>query len=415
MPRVHAESVRHGLAVRTDDATSQPWIDRLHLRGYRTDAAKAPEPTTLVWTLPMCRSRWPWCSGPPAQATRTDEDVTMLHRTPLAIVLGTLLLTGCTQSEAAFSAGATAIAADYRHACIVRDNRTVACWGDNRTAQLGDGTTDDSFDDLRTVTDIYDVRELTVGEDFSCAVAQRAEVRCWGLNLLGQVGNGQILAIAGPTTPVPEVTGSIGLAAGRNHTCAVAADGRVRCWGANDSGQLGDGSRADRVSPVEVVDIDNAVSLSAGAGFTCALLEDGEVTCWGLNSVGQLGVGDREDRSEPSTVSDLDRVVAIDSQLASTCAVRNDGSVWCWGSDYHSGEPSTAVPRRVDGISGAKVVTVGEQRSCGLTQSGILCWNHGSSAVPAPTDSTDVVDLALFGPSLCTVSRAGEVTCRPPG
>ena len=223
--------------------------------------------------------------------------MTLLHRTPLAIVLGTLLLVGCTRIDVSFDAGATAIAADYRHACVLRADRTVACWGDNRTAQLGDGTTVNSPDELRTVEGIEDVSVLSVGEDFSCAVAQRAEVRCWGLNYQGQLGDGRTLTIGGPVTAVPEVTGSVGLATGRSHTCAVAADGRVRCWGANDSGQLGDGSRTTQLVPVPTKGAEDTVALSAGAGFSCALSSGGTASCWGLNSVGQLGTGDRVDRT----------------------------------------------------------------------------------------------------------------------
>jgi len=344
--------------------------------------------------------------------------VTLLHRTPLAIVLGTLLLVGCNRIDVSFDAGATAIAADYRHACVLRVDRTVACWGDNRTAQLGDGTTENSFDELRTVDGISDVQLLSVGEDFSCAVAQRAEVRCWGLDYQGQLGDGRTLTIGGPTTAVPEVTGAVGLSTGRSHACAVAADGQVRCWGANDSGQLGDGSRTTRLVPARTKGAADTVALSAGAGFSCALSVRGTVGCWGLNSVGQLGTGDRVDRTEPVAVTGLDRVTAIDSQLATTCAVRDDGSVWCWGAqvDAPLGRPPTIRPPTaapIDGVRGATAVAVGETASCALTGEGIVCWGPRSPARVEQSDVDDVVDLDIVGSSLCTVALRGAVDCRP--
>jgi alpha-tubulin suppressor-like RCC1 family protein len=337
----------------------------------------------------------------------------MLHRTPLVIVLAAMLVTGCTRFDVTLDAEATAIAADYRHACVIRTDRTVACWGDNRTAQLGDGTTDNSFDELRPVAGIDDVRELAVGEDFSCAVARDAEVRCWGLDYQGQLGDGRTLTIGGPTTPVPGVTGSVELAAGRSHACALAADGQVRCWGANDSGQLGDGSRTTRLAPVRASTVDDVVALSAGAGFTCALSSAGTVSCWGLNSVGQLGTGDRVDRTEPAIVTGLDRVTSIDSQVATTCAVRDDGSVWCWGAQVDALEDRPPTATQVAGISGATAIAVGEGSSCALNGTGIVCWGGRSPVHIETTEVDDLVDLGIVGSSLCTVARSGVVACRP--
>jgi alpha-tubulin suppressor-like RCC1 family protein len=92
-------------------------------------------------------------------------------------------------------------------------------------------------------------------------------------------------------TPVAGVDGALAVVAGGAHTCAIAADRRVLCWGANEHGQLGDGGTADRGTPVAVAGITDARALAAGGAHTCALRGDGTLSCWGDDSTGQLGDG----------------------------------------------------------------------------------------------------------------------------
>lgn len=84
-------------------------------------------------------------------------------------------------------------------------------------------------------------------------------------------------------------------------TCAALADGRVQCWGLNDVGQLGNGSDVSTNSPVEV-DIQNVVSVTAGSNYTCAIQTNGSAWCWGFNSSGQLGDGSLNGSNVPVPV-----------------------------------------------------------------------------------------------------------------
>jgi alpha-tubulin suppressor-like RCC1 family protein len=102
------------------------------------------------------------------------------------------------------------------------------------------------------------------------------------------------------------LTGVTALEAGDFHTCAVLTGGTVKCWGANFSGQVGDGSiDVGRLSPVVVPGLAGVSKVAAGAAHSCALLGGGTVRCWGSNSEGQLGDGFASYRLSPGRVLGL--------------------------------------------------------------------------------------------------------------
>jgi len=203
--------------------------------------------------------------------------------------------------------GATAIEADVLRTCAVVSSG-VTCWG----AAIGRTTT--TF--LGTVT------AVAVGSSHTCALVSHGipgldgAVWCWGRNVEGQLGD---LSTTDSTSPRGvsgfSRTGSLGRAiavtAGGNHSCAIAADGRAYCWGANDAGQLGVGpAGANRTQPTQVGSLANVSVLEAGGRHTCAIttLAGGSASarslyCWGEGSAGELGNGTTSDRSDPVLVT----------------------------------------------------------------------------------------------------------------
>ena len=116
-------------------------------------------------------------------------------------------------------------------------------------------------------------------------------VKCWGENRSGQVGDGTTGDSIFPSDVVGLSSGITRIAAGGRHTCALTSGGSVKCWGANGAGQLGDGTTTQRLTPVDVTGITGATAIAVGVDHSCAILANGSARCWGYNIAGQVGDG----------------------------------------------------------------------------------------------------------------------------
>ncbi len=137
------------------------------------------------------------------------------------------------------------------------------------------------------------------------------------------------------STPVDLGQPAIDLVAGMGHTCALLMDGSVKCWGANNNGELATGDTDLRLTPV-AIDLPAAVrTLGTSQGArTCVILMDDSAVCWGLNNSGALGVGDRDPRLTVPEPIVFDSVpIAIGTGWQFTCALLSNGNVHCWGSN----------------------------------------------------------------------------------
>ncbi len=215
--------------------------------------------------------------------------------------------------------------------------------------------------------------------------------------------------------PASEV---IGLDLGDNFSCALRYDGRVRCWGLNSSGQLGDGTTTGRSREVEVLGVTAATRLNAGALHACAIDTARGAVCWGSNAYGQLGDGTTASSSTPRTVSTSVRFTDVAAGDQHSCAVAGDGSVFCWGNNAlgQLGDGTTAqrlVPTRAS-VTGAASVVVGVSHSCALLLTGgVRCWgNNALGQLGDGTTTARTAPVAVVGISTAVELAAGSFhTC----
>ncbi len=247
------------------------------------------------------------------------------------------------------SSGVRGVSAGERHTCAVLNSGAVKCWGNNAYGQLGDGTATSHVTPVDVVGLISGVQALDAGDDHTCAIDGEGGVKCWGDNRAGELGDGTQLSRLSPIDVVGLDGGTRAVSAGGSFTCVLTVNGDVKCWGYNGYGQLGDGTTTWRLTPVDVVGLSAGVTaLQAGGGHSCVLTESGGVKCWGFNSYGQLGDGTITWRLTPVAVTGLSAgATAVSAGDLHTCAVLAGGAAQCWGwNEYAQLGDGTTVWRR---------------------------------------------------------------------
>ncbi len=238
----------------------------------------------------------------------------------------------------------------------------VRCWGHNH----GNGADPEIIGlEIAAAGDLtigFEVADVVGGYNHYCALSTLGAVRCWGQNWAGALGYDDTLTVGDGTTGrgIAEMGDvNVGgrvvqLSAGDQTTCAVLDSGALRCWGANDLGQLGygdttnvgDGTAGRSIVEMGDVPVGGTVSQAwAGEQHTCAIMTTGAVRCWGFNSEGQLGyddtlsVGDGTagraivDMGDVPLAGTARHVVTTDWDTGFTCALMTSGGLRCWGNN----------------------------------------------------------------------------------
>jgi alpha-tubulin suppressor-like RCC1 family protein len=287
-----------------------------------------------------------------------------------------------------------------------------------------------------STTALTDAKGVSAGGGYTCAVTKSGAVKCWGMNDKGQLGDGTTTYRSTATDVIGLYSGVATVSAGGDHTCAVLEDGRVKCWGNNLFGQLGDGTTVQRNAPVDVIELNSKVAtVSAGNDHTCALTTTGGVKCWGLNEHGQLGDGTTIDRHTPVDVLNMsDSIRAIAINFLRNCALTTSGGVKCWGDNGFWGqrwEPTRiarSTPVEISYLSsGIKAIAAGVAYNCALTTDGkVKCWEDHQQGECQLEDGTpvdcatpwevtglshEVTAIAVSSRYLCFLLKVGEVQC----
>ena len=330
--------------------------------------------------------------------------------------------------------------------CAVQNDGNVKCWGENGSGQLGrDSTTNvgAAVGEMASLTPINlgsgrTARMVAIGVAHACALLDNNTVKCWGDNTNGQLGQGNTIAFGdgsgnamsslaaidlGTTTAVSNI------AVGNNFSCALFADGKVKCWGKNNVGQLGLSVADDRGdgasemgTSLPFIDLGinkTATAITAADSSACAILNDGTVKCWGSNTNGELGQGNTDaiGAATGTTVAAANPVnlgagktaAAIAAGANHVCALLNDATVKCWGDNFvgQLGQGSTtdvgtttgqmAALTAIDLGTGltAKSIDAGGETSCALLSNNTLkCWGENGDGQLGLGDTANRGDAA---------------------
>jgi alpha-tubulin suppressor-like RCC1 family protein len=296
---------------------------------------------------------------------------------------------------------AVAVSAGFSHTCAILQDRSVKCWGQNGSGQLGYG--DQQFRGLAPQTVLSfglgrSAKAVATGFAHSCAILDDGSVKCWGANASGQLGYGdRTMRLTPPLNAVNLGVGRTAraLALGAYHSCALLDNFTMKCWGSNSDGQLGYNDKTQRAVPdANVLNFGPDVtvrSMNVGTYHSCAILSDNSLRCWGRNSDGQLGLGDTTARLAPSTSVDVGTGLIprqVTAGLSHTCALFDEGIFQCWGGNEEgqlaSGDtigrtspnqtPVTIAPGRA-----VVELSAGRQHTCALLDDRTLkCWGSNT-------------------------------------
>jgi hypothetical protein len=372
-------------------------------------------------------------------------------------------------SNAPQPSGFLTVSVGEQSACGINSINHVLCWGFNFDGLLGVGR-DDNFaaDVALPVADHHSFTAISTGASSTCGLTTGKNIRCWGDNEFGQLGNGTANA-----SPIPVALRSdlhfISVSTGRIHSCGLTDDGAAWCWGANGHGELGNGTMKDSLIPVHVASPSHWSQISAGTDSTCAITNLNETYCWGgdgslvlnpsLHSAittpiklpsplkfTSISVGGNLRSGNPPvdcglTDDDCRRRVPIfyssDPFLSFACGISVDGGVYCWGSIFRSDtfvqlRTVTTTPFHLLPNQSFSSVTVGQLIVCGVTRSprATYCWGYGANDWPehfAPRFSEiatngldsprrldfegEPLSLSLGGPTACILRQDRQLFC----
>lgn len=320
--------------------------------------------------------------------------------------LATGLAAGFKQIDGGFTTGSQG------HVCGMTYDGEVWCAGDGQHGKLGNNDTADHEDtvdyDWQQAQGITSAVSIDLGRDHSCAILSNGKAKCWGLNNYGQIGDGNISVNAlVPTDVAGSIANFVKLAAGQHFTCGLTNSNLVYCWGRNGLGALGNGGgfSGNSDTPVQVSNITDFVDIAATNNGACGIRKSGDVWCWGQNDVGQLGTNNTGTHSDVPVQTDTNikfKKIIGAAGLNTYCALSVDNDIYCWGEDSYgsqgngSGALNQAAPAlTADATQGFIDIFDAYERICGIKADGIA-WCWGRTVGEVPTQIASPTNVVFM-------------------
>jgi hypothetical protein len=277
-----------------------------------------------------------------------------------------------------------------------------ACGGssDAGTSQAGSAApAADSGQGAPVATADKRARALATSANHTCAL-RKAGLFCWGANEKGQLGDESTNSSSTPVQAKVDASDAVEVAVHTGRSCIRRSTGKVACWGANDSGQLGDGTRDDSLAAVEVA-LDDVKQLALDERTTCALQGDGRVSCWGGSAEGELGT---------TKIENLEGAVAVHSGAMNTyCARGEAGWARCFRLDGGAWSAAVDVPALQDATL---LAVASAQEVCGLLPSGqVACQSPAGGKSVTLQGSQGTIGLTGGLLAVCGGDSAGAWSC----
>lgn len=307
------------------------------------------------------------------------------------------LVTGL--AAAPFTAEAQGLMADSvsggnGYACA-RSGTTTYCWGINPLGNLGDGTTNDATVPVAVSGGISWSTVVASSGLHSCGIAIGGVLYCWGNNAAGTTGTGSVAASL--LTPTPVASGETfirvdqgGFSGGGPYACGISTLHKALCWGYNNQGALGTGDPGNQSTPTAVADTFSFASIYPGDDHTCALTPQGAAYCWGLASEGTLGPNSPGIYQSPVPVADGFVFQQLATLSRTVCGLELDGTVDCWGANFFGAlGTGTAIDSSVTpvpvagGLSFKQIVSRAGEAVFALTLDGrLFYWGSPGGDIP---------------------------------
>jgi alpha-tubulin suppressor-like RCC1 family protein len=288
------------------------------------------------------------------------------------------------------------------HVLALRSDGSMWAWGGNRLSELGDGTSIHRPTPVQVqVEDNPRFTAIAAGHHHALAVDSEGNLWSWGDNSYGRLGDGTTIKQSRPRkVAFPGGRRLRAVAAGVNHSLAVAGDDSVWAWGANNRGQLGTGQRLTSITPVRISALDGRriIAVAAGSEHSLALGADGVLWAWGFNETGQVGNGTVSDQLVPVAV--LTQVTSMAAGLAHTVARLSNGRVWRWGDIWRR----DLAPVQMPDLSNVRAISAAGVHSLAVLDDGsVRGWGGNWGGQLTGTNPAD-----LQCESGCVISLPGR-------